>query len=80
VYLQSSRLKKWTAKLGSFPRRFPSAGGIFQIALPENQPYTMHYDGHKNRIDRIVRPYEIEVMEKEVFPEGIFSDNTISLE
>jgi alkylation response protein AidB-like acyl-CoA dehydrogenase len=47
-----------------------------RIATPENRPYMMHYDGHKNRIDRIVRPYEIEVMEKEVFAEGIFSDNT----
>ncbi len=47
-----------------------------RIARPENRPFMMHYDGHKNRIDRIVRPYEIEVMEKEVFSEGIFSDET----
>jgi alkylation response protein AidB-like acyl-CoA dehydrogenase len=45
-------------------------------STPENRPYMMHYDGHKNRIDRIVRPYETEVMEKEVFSEGIFSDQT----
>ncbi len=44
------------------------------IALPENRPFMMHYDGHKNRIDRIVRPYEIHVMESEVFGEGIFSE------
>ncbi len=44
-----------------------------RIATPENRPYMMHYDGHKNRIDRIVRPYELEVMEKEVFGEGLFS-------
>lgn len=47
-----------------------------RIATPERRPYMMHYDGHKNRIDRIVRPYEVEVMEKEVFSEGIFSDRT----
>ncbi len=47
-----------------------------RIAYPENRPFMMHYDGHKNRIDRIVRPYETEVMEKEIFGEGIFSDNT----
>ena len=47
-----------------------------RIATPENRPYMMHYDGHKNRIDRIVRPYEVEVMEREVFGEGLFSDRT----
>lgn len=47
-----------------------------RIATPENRPYMMHYDGHKNRIDRIVRPHEIEVMEKEVFGEGMFSSRT----
>ncbi|RJP28490.1 MAG: acyl-CoA dehydrogenase [Actinobacteria bacterium] len=47
-----------------------------RIATPENRPYMMHYDGHKNRIDRIVRPYEVEVMEKEIFSEGIFSAKT----
>ncbi len=46
-----------------------------RAARPENRPYMMHYDGHKNRIDRIVRPYETEVLEKEVFAEGIFSPN-----
>ncbi|MCX5848553.1 MAG: acyl-CoA dehydrogenase family protein [Deltaproteobacteria bacterium] len=47
-----------------------------RIATPESRPYMMHYDGHKNRIDRIVRPYEIEVMEKEVFSEAWFADKT----
>ena len=47
-----------------------------RIATPECRPYMMHYDGHKNRIDRIVRPYEIEVMEKEVFSEAWFADKT----
>lgn len=47
-----------------------------RIAVPECRPYMMHYDGHKNRIDRIVRPYEIEVMEKEIFAEAWFADKT----
>jgi alkylation response protein AidB-like acyl-CoA dehydrogenase len=44
------------------------------IAWPEKRPYMMHYDGHHNRIDRIVRPHETEIMEKEVFGERLFSD------
>ena len=42
------------------------------IAVPEKRPYIMHYDGHHNRIDRIVRPRETEIMEKEIFSEGLF--------
>jgi alkylation response protein AidB-like acyl-CoA dehydrogenase len=47
-----------------------------RIAQPEKRPYIMHYDGHHNRIDRIVRPAEIESLEKEVFSEAVFSDKT----
>jgi alkylation response protein AidB-like acyl-CoA dehydrogenase len=47
-----------------------------RIALPEKRPFMMHYDGHHNRIDRIVRPVETEMLEKEVFSEAIFSDRT----
>lgn len=46
------------------------------IARPEKRPFMLHYDGHHNRIDRIVRPFETESMEKEVFGEGLFSDQT----
>lgn len=46
------------------------------IALPEKRPFMMHYDGHHNRIDRIVRPAETEMLEKEVFSEALFSDKT----
>ncbi len=46
------------------------------IAVPEKRPYLMHYDGHRHRIDRIVRPAETERMEKEVFSEGLFSSKT----
>ncbi len=44
------------------------------IAVPEKKPYMMHYDGHHNRIDRIVRPRETEIMEKDIFGELLFSD------
>ena len=46
------------------------------ITRPEKRPVILHFDGHRNRIDRIVRPHEIEVMEQEVFAEGLFSDRT----
>jgi len=46
------------------------------IARPEERPYVLHFDGHGNRVDRIVRPYDTEVMEREVFGEALFSDKT----
>lgn len=46
-------------------------------ARPEERPYVIHYDGHKNRIDRIIRPHELLTMEKEIFSEGCFSTNTL---
>jgi len=45
------------------------------ISWPEKRPYMMHYDGHHNRIDRIVRPRETEIMEQEIFGERLFSDD-----
>jgi alkylation response protein AidB-like acyl-CoA dehydrogenase len=48
------------------------------IARPEKQPFILHYDGLNNRIDRLVRPTETEIMEQEVFGEAIFSDKTSS--
>ncbi len=42
-------------------------------SLPENRPWLMHYDGHNRRIDRIVRPMEIETLEREVYSTGLFS-------
>lgn len=47
-----------------------------RAARPENRPYVLHYDGHHHRIDRIVRPMETLAMEKEVFGEALFSDET----
>ncbi|MCX7679701.1 MAG: acyl-CoA dehydrogenase family protein [Spirochaetes bacterium] len=46
-----------------------------EASRPEKRPLILHYDGHGNRIDRIVRPKEIEIMEKEVFGERLFSDS-----
>jgi alkylation response protein AidB-like acyl-CoA dehydrogenase len=47
-----------------------------RIARPEERPYILHYDGLHHRIDRIVRPRDIEVMEREVFAEALFSSQT----
>ncbi|HOX15414.1 MAG TPA: acyl-CoA dehydrogenase family protein [Smithellaceae bacterium] len=46
------------------------------IARPEKRPFMLHYDGHHNRIDRIVRPMETEILEKEIFSEAFFADKT----
>lgn len=46
------------------------------ITPPEKHPSIKHYDAHNHRIDRVVRPFEIEVLEKEVFSEGLFSSKT----
>lgn len=46
------------------------------VSWPEKRPYMMHYDGHNHRIDRIVRPAETEIMEKEIFSEALFSSST----
>ncbi|HPB15541.1 MAG TPA: acyl-CoA dehydrogenase family protein [Smithellaceae bacterium] len=47
-----------------------------RIARPEERPYMLHYDGHHNRIDRIVRPHDTEIMEREIFSEAFFADKT----
>lgn len=44
--------------------------------LPENRPYLTHYDGHGHRIDRIVRPAETLILEREIFSAGVFSART----
>lgn len=46
------------------------------VALPENRPWMMHYSGRGDRIDRIVRPRETEILEREIFGAGIFSADT----
>lgn len=49
-------------------------------AVPEKRPFLTQYDGLNNRIDRIERPMETLVMEKEVFGEGVFSSRTLPWE
>ncbi len=46
------------------------------IARPELRPTLQNYDAHHRRIDRIVRPAQIESMETEIFSEGLFSQKT----
>ncbi len=46
------------------------------IAIHEKRPFLEHYTAHNHRIDRIVRPHETEVMEKEIFSEAMFTSNT----
>jgi alkylation response protein AidB-like acyl-CoA dehydrogenase len=46
------------------------------VAVPEKRPYMLHYDAHHHRVDRIVRPFETETMEREVFSEALFSSKT----
>ncbi len=46
-------------------------------AVPEKRPYMQHYDGHHNRIDRIVRPRETEILEKEIFDELLFDKSKL---
>jgi len=46
------------------------------IARPEVHPRMLHYDAHNHRIDRIVRPLETSVLEKEILAEGLFSCQT----
>lgn len=47
-----------------------------RAARPENRPYLQHFDAFNHRIDRIVRPVETEMMEKEVYAEAFFSEKT----
>ncbi len=45
-------------------------------SLPDNRPRLTHFDGHGHRIDRIERPQETIEIERGVFGEGLFSDQT----
>lgn len=40
----------------------------------ENAPHMVHFDGHNNRIDRIVRPASTLQLEQEVWQEAVFSE------
>jgi putative acyl-CoA dehydrogenase len=45
-------------------------------ALPESRPRLVQRDAHGRRLDRIVRPAEVELLEREVFAEALFSPST----
>lgn len=47
-----------------------------EIARRENHPSIRHYDAYNHRIDEIIRPHEALEMEKEIFSEKFFSDDT----
>ncbi|MGW8194226.1 MAG: acyl-CoA dehydrogenase family protein [Desulforhopalus sp.] len=47
-----------------------------EASKPMNLPAITHYDAHNHRIDRIVRPMETQLMEREVFREAMFSRET----
>ena len=40
----------------------------------DKAPYMVHFDGHNNRIDRIVRPSETLQLEKAVWQEAVFAE------
>ena len=42
-------------------------------ARPEERPRLEHWDGHGNRVDRILRPGAVEQLEREVFSAGLYS-------
>ncbi|MCX7823635.1 MAG: acyl-CoA dehydrogenase family protein [Syntrophobacterales bacterium] len=46
------------------------------MASWEKRPSVLHYDPYGNRIDEIIRPMEVEILEKEVFSEALFSKRT----
>ncbi len=48
------------------------------IARLEKRPFLVHFDGHNRRVDRLVRPAELEQLEGEVFSEGLFARATPS--
>lgn len=51
-----------------------------RIGEERKRPWIEHYDAHNNRIDRVVRPHETEMMEREVFGEALFADRTSAWE
>ena len=51
-----------------------------RIGEERKRPWVEHYDAHNNRIDRVVRPHEAEVMEREVFGEALFAERTSAWE
>lgn len=51
-----------------------------EVAKRENHPSIQHFNAYNRRIDEIIRPQQLQDMEKEVFSEKIFSKNTSAWE
>ena len=51
-----------------------------EAARPENRPSIIHFNAHNQRIDRLARSRDTEIMEREVFSEALFSDKTCAWE
>ncbi len=47
------------------------------ISRPENHPRLIHFNAHNQRIDRLVRPYELVEMENEILAQALFSKKTL---
>ncbi|MCB0919710.1 MAG: acyl-CoA dehydrogenase family protein [Actinobacteria bacterium] len=65
------------ADLDSFDQQVsgPWRAASDEIALPENAIRMRHFDAWNNRIDRIERPAALLEMEKEIYGEGMFSED-----
>ncbi|MGC5328815.1 acyl-CoA dehydrogenase family protein [Brevibacillus sp. SYSU BS000544] len=69
------RVKPFVQKVSTDWRNIAS-----EAARPENQPKLRHYNAFNERIDRIVRPFELQKMEKEIFGHGLFASNQLEKE
>ncbi|MDE5415907.1 acyl-CoA dehydrogenase family protein [Alkalihalobacterium chitinilyticum] len=68
---ESEEMKAFSNKVSNHWRKMTE-----ENARVENQPRLLHFDAHNHRIDDIVRPHQLELMEKEVFAHGLFSAST----
>ncbi|MGB5809040.1 MAG: acyl-CoA dehydrogenase family protein [Polyangiales bacterium] len=68
---------KTRADLDAFAERLSSRWQHLADAAgrPENAPSLLQFDGHNNRIDRIVRPTETLELEREIWGDGMLSAN-----
>lgn len=71
VHIQSEEMKAFSNKVSEEWRELTEIN-----ARVENHPSIRHYDAYNNRIDEIIRPYEMKKIEKEVFSIGLFSSSS----
>ncbi len=62
-------LQQFAGRVSSEFKQLSDAAGNHDKA-----PYMVHFDGHNNRIDRIVRPAETLALEKAVWEEAVFAE------